>query len=111
MESDRKAQDEWLQFKLAELDSVERKIEAARPHNDLRERLLLLFLLVIAIGTGVVVSVEPSLLAWSLFASALFISLTTFVAIVAPRHRLKALLWQRDELLGQLGTPSSHDAG
>lgn len=105
MESDRKAQEKWLQFKLAELDSVERKIEAARPRNHLRERLLLLFLLVMAIGTSVVVSVEPSLLAWSLFGAAVFISLTTYVAIVAPRHRLKALQWQRDELLAQIATP------
>lgn len=109
MEPSREAHDEWLRQTLDELDRVEQKIEAVRPHNQIRRRLLLLFLLAQVVGAGVAISVRPSLLASSVFGLVAFVSLTTWVAIIAPHHRLKALEWRRDELLGRMGPPPPSD--
>ena len=99
--------DSWLRLKLDELDVVERKIETVRPRNQVRKKVLVLFLLAVAIGAGVNVSIDPSVLSTSAFGLATLSALATWAAIISPRHKLKALEWQRDRLLDKIGGASA----
>ena len=99
--------EEWLRLKLEELNEVERRIDAVRPRNRIRERVLVLFLLMVVISTGMAVSFDPTVLGSSLFGLAIFVSIATVAVMVSPRHRMKALEWRREELLAQIGTRAS----
>ncbi len=100
----------WLQLKLDELDVVEKKIEIVRPRNRVRENILVLFLLAVAIGAGVAVSIDASGWSTSAFGLATLSALATWAAIISPRHKLKAMEWRRDQLLDQIGEASADDA-
>ena len=99
----------WLRLRLDELDEVEKKMEIVRPRNRVRKNLLVLFLLAVAIGAGVAVSIDASVWSTSAFGLATVSALATWVAVISPRHRLKALKWQRDQLLDQIGEASTND--
>ena len=103
--------DAVTRIKLDALDFVEREIEAVRPRNQLRENLLIFLLLAVAIGAGVAASIDSSVIRLWGFGLATLCALAAWVAIIAPRHRLKALKWKRDQLIAQIGDASrAHDS-
>ena len=109
MQPEQTDRDSWLRLRLDELDEVEKKMEIVRPRNRARENALVLFLLAVAIGAGVAVSIDASMWSTSAFGLATVSALATWVAVISPRHRLKALKWQRDQLLDQIGEASTND--
>ena len=95
--------DTLTRTKLEALDVVEREMEGARRRNPVMETLLILLLLAVAIGAGVAVSIESSGVRMWAFGIATVSTLGAWVAIIAPRHKLKALKWKRDQLLAEIG--------
>ena len=96
----------FLGKKLAELDVLEEKIETLRPRNQIRGKVLILFLLAVAIVAGMAVSSDPSLLGASAFGIAALSAFSTWIAIISRRHKLKALEWQRDKIFAEIGQDS-----
>ena len=109
MPQDQADRDSRLRLKIEELDRLEGEMKAVRPRSQLREKVFVLFLLVVIVGAVVAALVEPGGLRTSLWGLAALYAFARCVAISSQHDNLKVLEWQRSQLLKQDGEALADD--